>query len=88
MFMQKGDPRRQQLVKIILWFSVRMLGYVGFVLAYCFFVLLFLRERLKDIFVDHRAIYAAIVLPLIIGQAILLDFLTMVLRKAGGRKSK
>ena len=67
-------------------FLLEMIVYSAVVVAYYFFVLLLLRNWLKHLFDDHRAAYAAVVLPLIIGQAVLLDAVTIGLRKLGWRK--
>jgi hypothetical protein len=86
--MSKRSPSDQSPIKIAFWFLLKLIIYAGFVVAYYFLVLLLLRDWLKQTFDDHRVIYASIVLPLIIGQAILLDFLTVGLRKLGSAKEK
>lgn len=70
-----------------LWLLIELVIYSAFVVAYYFVVLLFLRDWLKYIFDAHKAVYAIIALPLIIGQAALLHFVTLALRKLGGEKS-
>jgi len=70
-----------------LWLLIELVIYSAFVAAYYFVVLLFLRDWLKYIFDAHKAVYAIIALPLIIGQAALLHFVTLALRKLGGEKS-
>ena len=79
--MHKGNPRSQSPGKITLWLLFELIIYTAFVVAYYFLILLLLRDWLKHLFDDHKLWYAAIVLPLIIGQAVLLDLVTIVLRK-------
>ncbi len=86
--MPKRSPQNQYPIKIAFWLLIKLIIYAGFVVAYYFLVLLLLRDWLKQTFDDHRVIYASIVLPLIIGQAILLDFVTVSLRKLGSAREK
>jgi len=79
--------RKQRPGKMALWLLIELVIYSAFVAAYYFVVLLFLRDWLKYIFDAHKAVYAIIALPLIIGQAALLHFVTLALRKLGGEKS-
>jgi len=79
--------RKQRPGKMALWLLIELVIYSAFVVAYYFVVLLFLRDWLKYIFDAHKAVYAIIALPLIIGQAALLHFVTLALRKLGGEKS-
>jgi NADH:ubiquinone oxidoreductase subunit 6 (subunit J) len=80
--------RRDNLVKTWFWAVFRIILYTGFVVAYFFLVLLLLRDWLKDTFDHHKALYAAVVLPLIIAQAVLLNLVAVVLRKLGSGKGK
>jgi hypothetical protein len=86
--MHKRKPPDRSPAKTAFEFLVKIIIYIAFVAAYYFFVLLFLRDWLKQMFDDHKAIYALIVLPLIIAQAVLLDFVIIGLRKLGRGKSK
>lgn len=78
--------RKQRPGKIAFWLLIELIIYSAFVVAYFLIVLLFLRDWLKHLFDAHKAVYAIIVLPLIIGQAALLHFVTLALRKLGGEK--
>ena len=87
--MPKRNPDRGSPGKIALWLVIELAIYSVFVVAYYFLVLLFLRDWFKQLFDTHRILYAALVLPLIIGQAVLLELVTMVLSKLGlGRQEK
>lgn len=86
--MRKRSPRNQSPLKTALWVLVELTIYTAFVVAYVFLVLLLLRNWLKHTFDDHKILYAAIVLPLIVAQAVLLDFVVILLRKLGGGKQK
>lgn len=86
--MRKENSRKQRPGKIAFWLLIELVIYSAFVVAYFLIVLLFLRDWLKHIFDTHKAVYAIIALPLIIGQAALLHSVTLALRKLGGGKSK
>jgi hypothetical protein len=86
--MHKSKPHYQSPAKTVFWFLIRIIIYTALVTAYCFFVLLSLRGWLKQEFDAHEVIYAITALPLIIAQAVLLDFVTRALRKLGNGKSK
>ena len=83
-------PKRKIQVRVQTAFSilVKIIIYAAFASAYYFLVLFLLRDWLKDTFDDHRVLYTAVVLPLIIGQAVLLDLVIFGLRKLGSEKSK
>lgn len=86
--MPKRSSQDQRPIKIAFFLLLKLIIYAGFVVAYYFLVLLFLRDWLKQTFDAHRVIYASIVLPLIIGQAILLDAIIVGLRKLGAAREK
>lgn len=88
MNMPKENSGKQRPGKIAFWLLIELFIYSAFIVAYFLVVLLFLRDWLKHIFDAHKAIYAIITLPLIIGQAALLHCVTLALRKLGGEKSK
>lgn len=79
-------PRNQRPGKKALWLLIELTIYSAFVVAYFLIVLRYLGDWLRQLFVADKTIYAIIVLPLIIGQAALLHFVTLALRKLGGEK--
>lgn len=87
--MQKGNaqgkgPRKTiGPLKTTLWLLFEVTIYAAFVVAYGWLVLLLLRGWLAEMFQAHTILYAALVLPLIITQAVLLDLVTIGLRKLG-----
>jgi hypothetical protein len=87
-FMHRQKSHSQSPAKTAFEFLIRIIIYTALVTAYGFFVLLSLRGWLKQEFDAHRTLYATIALPLIIAQALLLDFVTMGLRKLGWGKPK
>jgi hypothetical protein len=86
--MPKENSRNPSPGKMVFWLLIELIIYSAFVVAYYLIVLLYLRDWLKHLFDAHKAIYASIVLPLIIGQAAVLHVVTIALRKLGGEKSK
>jgi len=86
--MHNENPRKQRPGKIALWLLIELIIYSAFVVAYFLIVLLFLQHWLKHLYEAHKVAYAIIALPLIIGQAALLHFVTLTLRKLGGGKSE
>jgi hypothetical protein len=86
--MDKRNSGNVHPVKTIISFLVRLMIYSAFVVAYYFLVLLSLQGWLKQTFGAHKTIYALVALPLIVAQAVLLDCVTMALRKLGNGKSK
>lgn len=81
--MPKRNPDGGSPGKTALWLLLELAIYSVFVVGYYFLVLLFLRDWIKQVFDAHRILYAALVLPLIIGQAVLLELVTFGLRKLG-----
>jgi hypothetical protein len=86
--MPKENSRNPSPGKMAFWLLIELIIYSAFVVAYYLIVLLYLRDWLKHLFDTHKAVYAIIALPLIIGQAALLHVVTLALRKLGGEKSK
>ena len=84
---KRTAPNRPSL-KAVLWLAVELMIYAAFVVAYYFLVLLLLRDWLKHIFDTHKAVYALIAVPLIVAQAVLLDFVTVILRKLDWTREK
>jgi hypothetical protein len=84
--MLKRSAHRRTSGKIIGWLLFEVALYTVFVVAYYFLVLLLLRAWLKDLFDAHRALYAAMVLPLIIGQTMVLEGVAFGLRLLGRGK--
>lgn len=67
-------------------FSIELVVYSVLVVGYFFSVLLFLGKWLFPLEERHRVIYAILALALILGQAILLEFVTtLLLRLIHGR---
>jgi len=71
-------------------FLVELLVYAGLVFAYFFLVLHFLGGWLNELYHDHRRIYAAAALLLIVWQGVLLELVTSMLlafikRRVGDR---
>jgi hypothetical protein len=86
--MHKINSRNQRPGKMAFWLLIELMIYTAFVTAYFLIVLVFLQDWLKHLFDAHKIVYAIIALPLIIGQAALLHFVTLALRKLGGKKSE
>ncbi|HEX3627854.1 MAG TPA: hypothetical protein VH280_20790 [Verrucomicrobiae bacterium] len=84
--MHKESSGKRRPGKIASWLLIELMIYSVFVAAYFFVVLLFLQDWLKHLYDAHKDIYAVIALPLIIGQAALLHFVSLALRKLGGEK--
>ena len=57
-------------------FVLELLVYAGMVVAYFFLVLHFMGDWLNDLFHNRRRLYAAAALLLIIGQGVLLEWVT------------
>lgn len=72
-----SSPRDIQ--KAVVRYIVETAFYAVFVCAYYFFVLHFLGGWLKQIFTQHKALYAAVALAVIIAQALLLELVTALL---------
>ncbi len=67
-------------------FSIELVVYSVLVVGYFFSVLIFLGKWLFPLEEHHRVIYAILALALILGQAILLEFVTtLLLRLIHGR---
>jgi len=60
-------------------FFIELVVYGVLVVGYFFLVLHFLGDWLQGLFVQHRAVYAALALALIVGQGLLLEALTTAL---------
>ena len=60
-------------------FVLELLVYAGLVAAYFFLILHFMGDGLNDLFHNHRPLYAAAALVLIICQGVLLEFVTSML---------
>ncbi|HUC84777.1 MAG TPA: hypothetical protein VL970_06270 [Candidatus Acidoferrales bacterium] len=74
--------------KAIVWFFVELAVYALFVLAYYFAVLHFCRDWLKALFEQHKTSYAVVALGLIVGQAFVLELVTVVLYRLTRRPAK
>ena len=77
---------KKETVRTLRAFAIELIVYIVLVVAYFFLVLHFLAGRLHQIESDHRYAYAVACIVLIIGQAILLQYLTtFLLRVIRGR---
>jgi hypothetical protein len=83
-----NKPKHRLPAKVVAWLLISIAIYAAVVTAYCFFVLLYLRDWLKHIFDTDKVLYAICALPLIIVQAALLECVIRALRKLSGEKSK
>ena len=70
---------KQEFKTLFKSFSLEMLVYAVLVTGYFFAVLHFLGDWLNHLFHAERTIYALLSLVLIIGQGIVLEFLTRTL---------
>lgn len=70
---------KKEAIKTFRAFLIELAVYTVLVIAYFFLVLHFLAGRLHDIESHHRYTYAAACIFLIIGQAILLQYVTTYL---------
>ena len=67
-------------------FSIELVVYAVLVVGYFLFVLHFLGAWLLPLYQHHRVFYAALAILLILGQAVLLEFVTtFLLRLLRGR---
>lgn len=60
----------------VAWYLVEMAIYAVFVFAYYLAVLHASRGWLKQLFDDHKPLYAVVALALIVGQVVLLELVT------------
>jgi hypothetical protein len=73
---QTSDPAKKGKGAIVISSLVELALYAVFVFAYFFAVLHFFHGWLKQLFDDHKTIYAVVALGLMVGQALLLELVT------------
>jgi hypothetical protein len=77
---------KAETVKTLRAFLIELIIYSVLVVGYFFLVLHFLGEGLQRIAQNHRYAYAAVAILLMIGQAVLLQYVTtFLLRVIRGR---
>jgi putative Mn2+ efflux pump MntP len=76
---------KQGLKSLFKSFSVEFLIYSALVVGYFLLVLHFLGDRLNQLFHHERKTYAAVALLLIVGQGVLLEWLTRFLVRVVGK---
>lgn len=70
---------KKEAAKTLRAFLIELVIYAGLVVAYFFLVLHFLGHGLRDLEQHHRYAYAGIAVLLMIGQAVLLQYVTTFL---------
>ena len=84
--MARRSPTKKEKAKTLRAFLVELAIYSVFVTVYFFLVLHFLASWLQFLHLNHVRLYALMAIALIIGQAILLEFVTSwILRFLRGR---
>ena len=76
---------KKETAKTLRAFAIELVVYAALVVAYFFLVLHFLGEGLHQLEVRHRYTYAGVAILLIIGQAVVLESVTLLLRMLRGR---
>jgi hypothetical protein len=76
---RKADRKKADARELLEHFTVELPVYAGLVVAYFFLVLHFLGDWLYELFKENRKLYALAALALIIGQGVVLEFLTSAL---------
>jgi uncharacterized membrane protein YdjX (TVP38/TMEM64 family) len=74
--MPEPTSNRAQRNFTVAWYLVEMAIYAVFVFAYYLAVLHSSRGWLKQLFDDHKPLYAVVALALIVGQVVLLELVT------------
>ena len=69
-----GPPKRT-----LLGFAIELVIYAALIAIYFFLVLRFLGDWLRSLFLEHRDMYAAVAILLMIGQAVALELVTNIL---------
>jgi hypothetical protein len=65
--------------RTLLGFAIELVIYAALIAIYFFLVLRFLGDWLRSLFLDHRDLYAAVAILLMIGQAVVLELVTNIL---------
>ena len=77
---------KKEIARTMQAFAIELVIYAVLVVAYFFLVLHLLGQWLYGLEVDHRYVYAALAILLIIGQAVLLEsIMTFLIRLIRGR---
>ena len=74
--MPKPTSNRAQRISTMAWYLVEMAIYAVFVFAYYLAVLHSSRGWLKELYDEHKSLYAVVALALIVGQVVLLELVT------------
>jgi hypothetical protein len=77
--MEENKPQSTSLRKLLRNFMIEMVLYGALVAVYFLLVLRYLDELLNRYFVENLTLYAVIGLALIVGQAVVLDWVTSFL---------
>jgi hypothetical protein len=72
---------KKEIVSTLRAFAIELVIYALLVVVYFFLVLHLLGEKLYQLEIDHRYLYAGIAISLIIGQAVLLESVTTLLMR-------
>jgi hypothetical protein len=65
--------------RTLLGFAIELVIYAVLIAIYFFLVLRFLGDWLRSLFLEHRDVYAAVAILLMIGQAVALELVTNIL---------
>jgi hypothetical protein len=65
--------------RTLLGFAIELVIYAALIAIYFFLVLRFLGDWLRSLFLEHRDVYAAVAIFLMIGQAVALELVTNIL---------
>jgi hypothetical protein len=65
--------------RTLLGFAIELVIYAALIAIYFFLVLRFLGDWLRSLFLEHRDVYAAVAISLMIGQAVVLELVTNIL---------
>jgi len=79
---------KKETVSTLRAFSIELVVYSILVVGYFFLVLHLLGKWLFPLYQHHRVFYAALAIFLIVGQAVLLEFLTSFLLRLIRRQSE
>jgi hypothetical protein len=72
---------KKEIVSTLRAFAIELVIYALLVVVYFFLVLHLLGEKLYQLEIHHRYLYAGIAISLIIGQAVLLESVTTLLMR-------
>jgi hypothetical protein len=72
---------KKEIVSTMRAFAIELVIYAVLVVVYFFLVLHLLGEKLYQLEIHHRYLYAGVAISLIIGQAVLLESVTTLLMR-------